>query len=157
MCRMELFYALWNCSHIVKKKKHHLHSKWTLLKSCCFFLISLRSIINLAHDFKSPFLDIEITISNKLYQKVTTRPSFTFINPYLALHHSGLHIIHLCPQSRGNHRKNLRFVIPSFNLLFQEVMIILTRCTEKHVTSLHRGEICINIVKGMKPCRQTLI
>ena len=39
-----------------------LHSKWTLLKSCCFFLISLRSITNLAHDFKSPFLDIEITI-----------------------------------------------------------------------------------------------
>ena len=37
-----------------------LHSKWTLLKSCCFFLISLRSITNLAHDFKSPFLDIEI-------------------------------------------------------------------------------------------------
>ena len=33
-----------------------------LLKSCCFFLISLRSIINLAHDFKSPFLDKEITI-----------------------------------------------------------------------------------------------
>ena len=30
--------------------------------SCCFFLISLRSITNLAHDFKSPFLDIEITI-----------------------------------------------------------------------------------------------
>ena len=40
-----------------------VHSKWTLIKSCCFFLISLRSIINLAHDFKSAFLDIEITIS----------------------------------------------------------------------------------------------
>ena len=38
-----------------------LHSKWTLKKVCCFFLISLRSIINLAHAFKSPFLDIEIT------------------------------------------------------------------------------------------------
>ena len=34
-------------------------------KSCCFFLISLRSITNLAHDFKSPFLDIEITISSE--------------------------------------------------------------------------------------------
>ena len=40
-----------------------LNSKWTLLKSCCFFPISLRSIINLAHNFKSPFLDIEITNS----------------------------------------------------------------------------------------------
>ena len=28
----------------------------------CFFLISLHSIKTLAHDFKSPFLDIEITI-----------------------------------------------------------------------------------------------
>ena len=44
------------------EKSTILHSKWTLLKSCCFFLISLRSITNLAHDFKSPFLDIEITI-----------------------------------------------------------------------------------------------
>ena len=41
-----------------------LHSKWTLLKACCFFLISLCSIINLTHAFKSPFLDIEITISS---------------------------------------------------------------------------------------------
>ena len=39
-----------------------LHSKWTHSKSCCFFLISLHSIINLARDFKCPFLDIEITI-----------------------------------------------------------------------------------------------
>ena len=45
------------------KKSTILHSKWTHLKSCCVFLISLRSIINLAHDFKCPFLDIEITIS----------------------------------------------------------------------------------------------
>ena len=111
-------------------KKAPFYTRYGYFKmSCCFFIISLRSIINLAHDFKSPFLDKEITISNKLYQKVTTRPSFTFINPYLALHHSGLHIIHLCPQSRGNHRKNLRFAIPSFNLLYQEVMIILHRKT----------------------------
>ena len=31
------------------------------LKSCCLILISLRSIKNLAHDFKCPFLDIEIS------------------------------------------------------------------------------------------------
>ena len=48
---------------------HPVHSKWTLLKSCCFFLISLRSITNLAHDFKSPFLDIEITISILFWEK----------------------------------------------------------------------------------------
>ena len=39
--------------------------KRTFLKSCCFFLISLCLIINLAHGFNSPFLDIEITISGK--------------------------------------------------------------------------------------------
>ena len=44
-----------------------LHSKWTHLKSCCFFLFSLRSIINLAHDFKCPFLDIELTISEPFF------------------------------------------------------------------------------------------
>ena len=49
-------------SHIAYKSTI-LHSKWTPLKACCFFLISLRSIINLAHAFKSPFLDIEITIT----------------------------------------------------------------------------------------------
>ena len=62
------FYTLWkkvdfspiSCKNII------LYSKWTLLKSCCFFLISLRSIKKLAYDFKSPFLDIEITISNFL-------------------------------------------------------------------------------------------
>ena len=32
-----------------------LHSKWTLLKACCFFLISLRSIINLKNAFKVNF------------------------------------------------------------------------------------------------------
>ena len=38
-----------------------LHSKWTLLKS-------LRSITNLAHDFKSPFLVIEITTYFKAFR-----------------------------------------------------------------------------------------
>ena len=37
------------------EKRTILHSKMTLLKSCCFFL---------AHDFKSPLLDIETIISN---------------------------------------------------------------------------------------------
>ena len=47
-------------SHIMLKSTI-LNSKRALLKSFCFFLILLRSITNLTHDFKSPFLDIEIT------------------------------------------------------------------------------------------------
>ena len=46
-----------------------IFSKWTLLKSCGFFLILLRLIINLAHDFKSPFLAIEITFL-KLFSEI---------------------------------------------------------------------------------------
>ena len=54
-------------SPISCKKSAILHSKWTIFKSCCcFFLISLRSIRNLAHDFKSPLLDIEITIGKRI-------------------------------------------------------------------------------------------
>ena len=49
-------------SPISCKKSTILHSKWTHLKSCCFFLISLRSIINLVHDLKIPLLDIWIII-----------------------------------------------------------------------------------------------
>ena len=62
-----LFYILWKKSRLKSTflpyhvKKHHSTLKMDTLKSCCFFLISLRSITNLAHDFKSPFLDIEIT------------------------------------------------------------------------------------------------
>ena len=65
--RFPPFCTLWkkvDFSLMSCKKSTILHSKWTHLKSCCFFLISLRSIINLAHDFKCPFLYIEITISN---------------------------------------------------------------------------------------------
>ena len=51
----DIFYILW-------KKRTILHSKWTLLKSCCFFPFSLSSIINLALDFKSPLLDIETIV-----------------------------------------------------------------------------------------------
>ena len=54
-------------SHIMLKSTI-LHSKWALLKSFCFFLILLRSITNLTHDFKSPFLDIEITIESQTRQ-----------------------------------------------------------------------------------------
>ena len=46
-------------------KKTIPHSKWTLLKPCYFFLNSLRSIRKLVHDFKSPLLDVETTISMK--------------------------------------------------------------------------------------------
>ena len=67
---ISFFYSLWkkdrlkvDFSPISWKKSTILHSKWTLLKACCFLLISLRSTINLAHAFKSSFLDIEITIS----------------------------------------------------------------------------------------------
>ena len=67
--RKKYFYILWkknstkvDFSPISCKKSTILHSKWTLLKSCCFFLISLRSITNVAHDFQSLFLDIEIII-----------------------------------------------------------------------------------------------
>ena len=42
-------------------KRTIICSKWNLLKTCSFSLFSLRSILNLAHAFKSPFLDIEIT------------------------------------------------------------------------------------------------
>ena len=42
-------------------KRTILHSNCTLLKSCRIFVISLRSMINLADDFKSPLLDTEIT------------------------------------------------------------------------------------------------
>ena len=65
-----LFYILWKRSRLKStflpyhvKKNHSTLEVDTFLKSCCFFLISLRSIINLAHDFKSPLLDIEIIIS----------------------------------------------------------------------------------------------
>ena len=43
-------------------KKHHSTLEMNTFKVMLLFLISLRSIINLAHDFKCPFLDIEITI-----------------------------------------------------------------------------------------------
>ena len=67
-------------AHIMQKRTI-LHSKWTLLKSCCFFVISLRSIINLAHDFKSPLLDIEITIST-LFGKKPTKVDFSLLMPH---------------------------------------------------------------------------
>ena len=49
------------------EKRTILHSKWTLLKSCSFFFISLHSIINLTYDFKSQFLDVEIITISKLW------------------------------------------------------------------------------------------
>ena len=47
---------LQKCRVTYRVKCTILHPKWTLLKPCCFSLILLRSIINLAHDFKSSFL-----------------------------------------------------------------------------------------------------
>ena len=52
-------------------KKHHSTLEMDNFKACYFFLISLRLIINLAHPFKSPFLDIKITIkSDGTYSEV---------------------------------------------------------------------------------------
>ena len=56
----KIFFSQLGFSTFYEKKV----DKSTILHSkSCFFLISLRSITNLEHDFKSPFLDIEITIS----------------------------------------------------------------------------------------------
>ena len=52
----------------VKKAPFYRHSKWTHLKSCYFNLISLRSIKNLANDFKCPFLDICSNNSNYYFR-----------------------------------------------------------------------------------------
>ena len=57
------FQTIRNFSHIVKKS-NILHSKWTLLKTYCFYFISLpySSIKNLAHEFKCPFLNTYMNI-----------------------------------------------------------------------------------------------
>ena len=57
------FYILWKRSRLKSTflpyhvKKHH-----STLEMDTFKIMLLRSITNLAHDFKSSFLDIEITI-----------------------------------------------------------------------------------------------
>ena len=65
--------------HISYKKTTILHSKWALLKSCCFFLILLRLIKNLSHDLKSPFLDIEITTFFTPYENSKKSEDFLWI------------------------------------------------------------------------------
>ena len=51
------------CFSIFYEKKSTKVDFSPILKSFCFFLITLRSIINLTNDFKSPLLDIKITIA----------------------------------------------------------------------------------------------
>ena len=66
---VNIFYIIWEKKSIFlpyNVKKHHSILEMDTFKNhvASFLLISLRSITNLAHDFKSPFLDIEITITS---------------------------------------------------------------------------------------------
>ena len=77
-------------NHIVQKEllvytQNGHNDEWTLLKACCFFLISLRSMINLAHAFKSPFLDVEITIKVLFFQYTLTTDFLFYKNASLLL------------------------------------------------------------------------
>ena len=65
--------------HPYRVKKTIPHSKWTLLKSCYFFLNSLRSIRKLVHDFKSPLLDVETTIPLQIICKQMRMPIELYI------------------------------------------------------------------------------
>ena len=86
------FYTLWKKSRLkstflpYRQKKTIPHSKWTLLKSCYFYLNSLRSIRKLVHDFKSSLLDVETTIS---YSKGNLKNTFSIGTSLIGAWRSG--------------------------------------------------------------------